>query len=162
MTFPFRLQRHPTGFWKLVLFEGLGGRQIRVHFWPTGRKGVRRDVHGHRFRFVSIPFGTFVERRYETVEGRDRAVVNCADNGAVLEDGGRASVRLLRTISRPALVPYACGADELHDFEPTSSWPCASLVFLGRRRKARAPVFVEATNTGTRTEAQAQAQAQDG
>ena len=145
MKIPFRIQRHPTGFLKAVLFEGLG-RTIRIHFWPKGRNGVRPDVHGHRFRFVSVPIlGTFVERRYERTGRTDHAIVNCADNGGILEDGGRGGIRVVSTTLRKPFRPYACGLDQIHDFEPASDRPSLTIVFMGRRRKDRAPVYQPAS-----------------
>lgn len=136
-----KVVRHPTGFIKVVVGMVLG-RELRVHIWPRGHQGVDADVHDHRCRFVSVPFwGRFLERRYRARPGEDCEIISCANNGEILESGGRGSVEFTGSRLRRAFVPYFCGLNRVHSFEPLSSGLHMTLVVFGRRHKARARVF---------------------
>lgn len=136
-----RIVKHPTGFIKVV-FGSIFGHEFRLHIWPKGYLNVLSDIHDHRCRVLSLPLiGRFVEARYEQVRGEDCAVICCADNGDILEDGGRGSVETRQIFWRRALVPYIIGLDTIHSFQPLSRGLHVTAVIFGRRHKARARVF---------------------
>lgn len=136
-----RIVKHPTGFIKVVL-GSVFGRELRVHVWPEGYRNVLPDIHDHRCRVLSLPLlGRFVEARYDEVEGDDCGVISCADNGNILEDGGRSSVQTRQIFWRRALVPYVIGLDTIHSFQPLTHRLHVTFVIFGRRHKPRAKVF---------------------
>ena len=133
--------KHPTGFIKVVLGT-VFGRELRVHVWPEGYRNVLSDIHDHRCRVLSVPLiGRFMEGRYVEVEGDDCEAISCADNGNILEDGGRSSVELERLYRRRAFVPNLIGLDTIHSFQPLTDRLHLTFVIFGRRHKARAKVF---------------------
>jgi hypothetical protein len=137
------IQKHPTGFYKIVLLS-LFGYRLRLHYWPHGAKDSRPDIHDHKWSFISLPlFGSFIERRYIRMDGATYNIHLCRSTTLPLEEVGESGIKQVSENIRRPFRPYLCRHGEIHDYQPVGYTKSASLVITGRPQKIGSNVWHE-------------------
>jgi hypothetical protein len=149
-----RSYRHPNGFVKIpIQWEVGSGEALRLHVWADAIPDS--DVHNHRWDFVSLPIlGSFIERRYELVEGSEGQLLECrpraSDGTIAIRPINRGKAVLSDENKRVVGKSYECNSQVLHAIDPTAARLGATLIMRGPtvRRSALVHKAPEAKEIG--------------